>query len=694
MDLIIEANRNSALFTTMQEVLDVVNPLLSKSRPTVVNEAKHRYNIKPNGWGNTLQQWSQQRTVRFDIPRVASMYDASIKAAIQFPGVAPTATQRRQWGNRGYAKPTLTTGGLNNSRGTTDTAGGRLDRIYADRLLGFNMIREYTLLSKGRRLFTADSRYMMIRFNQLSDEAKQSFMKATTPVDIHHPDKEQTFYSPGLTYQIRIPLWFFFNEHISYALDVNFCEEVYIELQLRAPSELFFYGNLGNYLEGDLALAAFNMSPPVPGFASQFFSYTTAELWTDITVSTLTAANANSTPVTWDYSYPVHGGGAGVGDNDYAAYPTLVSPGGMAHAFQQVTATTATALGADDIDLLTTVQMDHIRGMSAPYYQWGDRYSEGIANLVSGTTFRFPDIDNNGDSINVMFEGVIDYLVQDTDAARQLRKQEFPPETGLTNIVFNTSVETYGDLMASNSSSNNLLSVRSGGEFVDPDESGSGITMGDSTRSVRLELRTNNLVSQTHFMVRKESDFGGSGTANAMNKSNLNYGTFNLDKQIGASRFYTRCLPIHYFTIKSAGVIIYQSDADTHGLITQAKLMKGYSTSSVPGVQQNSRQNSALNGIADGGTMPMNIYTIPWGLVISRLESSGALSFQNLNNPVLEIYFKPDNWAEHLSKQDSNGHSEAKHAAAMGVRVDVVHEFFQVNTINSGNGEITTGLNQ
>lgn len=90
---------------------------------------------------------------------------------------------------------------------------------------------------------------------------------------------------------------------------------------------------------------------------------------------------------------------------------------------------------------------------------------------------------------------------------------------------------------------------------------------------------------------------------------------------------------------------------------------------------------------------PFNIYSINFGLQASRLENTGCLSYQNLNNPTLRIYFKPDTWAEHQAQQNSTD-SEAKQAAALGVQVDVLHEFFNVVTVNSGNGEITSGLNQ
>jgi hypothetical protein len=92
---------------------------------------------------------------------------------------------------------------------------------------------------------------------------------------------------------------------------------------------------------------------------------------------------------------------------------------------------------------------------------------------------------------------------------------------------------------------------------------------------------------------------------------------------------------------------------------------------------------------------PFNVYSINHGLQASRLENTGALSMQNLNNPILRIYFKPDTWAEYVTVDNTTtNQSDAVTAAALGVQIDVIHEFYNVITINSGNGEITSGLNQ
>ncbi len=91
----------------------------------------------------------------------------------------------------------------------------------------------------------------------------------------------------------------------------------------------------------------------------------------------------------------------------------------------------------------------------------------------------------------------------------------------------------------------------------------------------------------------------------------------------------------------------------------------------------------------------MNIYTINFGVQASRLENTGCLSYQNLNNPTLRIYFKSENWDEfQTSRYKATTSSEAGTASTLGVQVDVIHEYFNVMTINSGNVEITSGLNQ
>ena len=124
MDLAIEANRNSALHNTMQQVLDVYNPLLHKARPTVVNQTKHRIRVNPTRWGNTLDAWNGPRDVRFDLPRIGALVDFSLKCAFRIPGTNPTAAQRATNGDRGYASTALTLGTITEN----DNVSGNNDR--------------------------------------------------------------------------------------------------------------------------------------------------------------------------------------------------------------------------------------------------------------------------------------------------------------------------------------------------------------------------------------------------------------------------------------------------------------------------------------------------------------------------------------------------------------------------------------
>jgi hypothetical protein len=312
----------------------------------------------------------------------------------------------------------------------------------------------------------------------------------------------------------------------------------------------------------------------------------------------------------------------------------------------------------------------------------------------SGTTFAYPDVDNNGDSIAIQVELNCDYIIQDTDAYRALRAETFPQGSGFTSIVFNTSQEVFSNLMASATLSQNLLDMRSGGMFKDPEQSSSGITVGDSTRFVDLQLRDNHLTFATHFMVRKHSDMGGDGTV-AASSTTPTYGRTTTSKVLGAHRIHTRCLPVHYFQVLAAGRVIYESDGKTQLALTQSAMYNGtgkdwggLGSNLVDPSTPTGYQNNKLNA------RPFNVYTINWGLSASRLENTGCISFQNLNNPTLRIYFKPESWGEHQVEQRSDGNSEAKAAAARGVQVEVIHEHFNVITVNSGNGEITSGMNQ
>ena len=147
----------------------------------------------------------------------------------------------------------------------------------------------------------------------------------------------------------------------------------------------------------------------------------------------------------------------------------------------------------------------------------------------------------------------------------------------------------------------------------------------------------------------------------------------------------------------SAGRVLYESDGDSQLNLTQSGFYNGTGLdSSLSPTNGEMRQTAAVDQFNTSGK-PFNIYSINYGLQASRLENTGSLSLQNLNNPVLRIYFKPDTWAEFNSQTHAGGpntDSDALTAAKLGVQVDVIHEFYNVVTINSGNGEITSGLNQ
>ena len=746
MDLAIEANRNSALFNTMQQVLDVYNPLLHKARPTVVNQVKHRIRVQPTRWANTLSQWSGTNSVRFDLPRIGSLIDFSLKCAFKIPGVAPTDPQRAQTGDRGFAKVTLTTGSLTNigdgvsggtGQPTENHARGRLDRLYADRLLGFNMIKSYTISSKSRQIFQATGEYLLVRFSQMDEDMKKSVMAATTPVDIMNPDIDSMFYSPGVSYVMNIPLFMFFNEHITSALDVNFSEEVHIDIQLREPKDLFYYGQLGdltqkNYLaqllvngnsrvqayentpsplttgagtvtwdqsihdatltNPSLVLVDFARSSTTVTVTKAGHSYAVGNLIsvsgftsTDVAYNVTNAEVTAVTATTFVYEQQVAAAGASPPTN---GTPVISAIDGVGLVMVDLT--------DSEITLMQDICRRHIQGVGGILDDWGLSYGATLGSRTSGPTFSFQNVDNNGETIQIQFEANADYIVQDTDAARALRAQMFPQGTGLTTITYDTSQETFHSLMSGNGNTT-ILDARSGGTFSDPNQSASGINTGDSTRFVDLPIRTNTLAMASHFIVRKHSDLNGSGntvpsvTATPFAVSGSLPKTGNV---LGAHKIYSRCLPIHYFQVLAAGRVIYESDADSHMKLTQSGMYNGtgmewgQSTSTISRRNINTYDRSASNG------RPFNVYSIPWGMQASRLENSGCLSFQNLNNPQLRIFFKPESWAEYSPVSNPGGKSDALIAAELGLQIDLIHEHFNVITINSGNGEITSGLNQ
>ena len=665
MDLAIEANRNSALHNTMQQVLDVYNPLLHKARPTVVNQTKHRIRVNPTRWGNTLDAWNGPRSVRFDLPRIGSLVDFTVKCAFRFPGTAPVEAQRQQNGDRGYAKNTLTLGTITlNKDELLNNARGRLDRIYADRLLGFNMIRRYTVSSKSRQIFTASGEYLLVRFAQMDADMKKAVMDSITPVD-PMADIDDMFYAPATTYTMSIPLFMFFNEHITSALDVNFSEEVHVDIEMRSPSELFYYGQLGDLSQVASVYAAALVGAGRAG-----------------TEAIQNYAGGSPGTIAWDQA--IHDTANGTEDDAVGLVEV-----NFAEVLEPPT-------GDFQIGIMQNWAANHIRGIQAPLDNPGQGYGGTLRTRSSGPTFAYPDVDALGESVQIQFEGNADYIVQDTDAYRALRAQQFPEGTGLTTIVYDTSQETFSNLM-SGAGQVTLLDTRSGGSFTDPGQSTSGLSVGSSTRFVDLQLKTNHLVFATHFMVRKHSDMGGDGNtvAHVSGEATPLIGTTSLTNTVGAHRIYSRCLPVHYFQLLSAGRVLYESDGDSQLNLTQSGMYNGTGLDSgLKTTNGENRTNASLDINRTSGK-PLNIYSINFGLQASRLENTGSLSYQNLNNPTLRIYFKPDTWAEYSSGiNTTTSKSDALVAAELGVQVDVIHEFYNVVTINSGNGEITSGLNQ
>jgi len=701
MDLAIEANRNSALFNTMQDVLDVYNPLLHKARPTVVNQTKQRIRTPAAQWGNTLDRWNGSRTARFNLPRIGSLVDASVKVAFRIPGRGePSNLDRQLQGDRGYAKPSLTTGGLNNSGLlASDTARGRLDRVYADRLLGLNMIKTYIVSSKSREIFRATGDYLLVRFSQMDETMKEAVLKSTTPVDLLASTCNDMFFAPSTTYEMAIPLFMFFNEHISNAIDINFAEEVHIDIEFRAPSELFYYGNIGDLHKARPLAASSEVGEyqllgedELPGNLCWDQSTTTG--------ASLTLLDGTNQVV---FIQQVHNGPQGDSEATGATQFGTANVGVSIPTFDDFTS----ELDYSTYSAMTHAQMRHIQGIHAPFdgfvkkapdasnFGWvGDgAFYKTAAYVHSSTTFAYPDVDNNGDSIEIQLELNTDFIIQDTDAYRALRAQTFPQGSGFTSIVFNTSQERFSNLMAFQMDSLNLLDARSGGSFTDPSRSPSGITVGDSTRYVELQLRDNHLTFATHFMVRKHSDMGGDGTV-AASTAAPTYGSTVPSSPIGSHHIYTRALPVHYFQVLAAGRVIYESDGKTQIGLTQSAMYNGTGKDfAIESTNTPSRtdRHERING------RPFNIYSINWGLSASRLENTGCLSLQNLNNPVLRIYFKPDTWSEHVTHKTAGAafvYTAAEIAASRGVQVDIIHEHFNVVTVNSGNGEITSGMNQ
>lgn len=780
MDIGIEANRNSALFATMQEVLDVVNPLVKKARPTVVNEMKHNIPVQPTRWGMTLSDWNGQQTLRFDVPRIGPLLDFNVSIAFRIPGVEVNHTVvTAVTGTRGMATTTVKTGGLNNDpTSTAYSARGRLDRVYADVLLGFNMIKEYSVNSKSKEIFKASGDYLLMRFNQLDAVRQDMILKATTPIlQKAQNSRGDLFYQPAVTYKVDIPLWMFFNEHTSHALDVDFSEQVDIQLTLKPPSEIFWYGQLGSVQAITMLNIKWNAEACKVWRNQRIYdgqqSSITKPDGTPFAGDTKAITNAGN--VEWDQSnvaganvffngdahsspaelfadaaavlasgkiFPITAAMTSYyGQNDWGpannawghadvqkdvekwgtAHATVVNiPGATPGAAAPVDSGTGTfqyGLPVDQYDYMCRRALGNAYGVCPPLYVTNTAAGTATAFLASveplknpahgvigylnsNVTFAFPDVDSDGKSVQLMAQGQALYLIQDTDAARALRAQQYPEGTGMTTISYNVATEQFRSLRHSPSPYvDTILSIERGGTFADPVYSAGGITKGNSSGVVEIQFRDNHLVSTTSFMVRPECNFGGDHNTDAGNDgTTIQQGPFSKAKKLGAQWLYTRTLPVHYFEIVAAGRVIYGAPADNHFALSQSSMYAGgHPTDLLKDVGDTialPTQSDRIFGVVRQGKPGMYIYTVNWGLLASRLQNTGCISLQNLNQPTLRIYLRGAEYNAycHLAGP-GNSFSEAQKAAGMGVRLTVMHEFYNVITINSGNGEITSGLN-
>ena len=151
MDIQLEANKNSALFSVLAK-MDPFNPYIHKNKPSTINLRKQIVRVLPDNistldWGSTI---------KFSIPRWGLLSDAHIMVDIQ-------------------GDPTQVAG----------------------HLFGLNMMETIKITSKSRTLFSGNPEYLMGRFCELPEDQRR-LLEAAVSLPSEFSKDVETVASRGL----------------------------------------------------------------------------------------------------------------------------------------------------------------------------------------------------------------------------------------------------------------------------------------------------------------------------------------------------------------------------------------------------------------------------------------------------------------------------------------------------------------
>ena len=637
MDIQLEANKNSALFSVLAK-MDPFNPYIHKNKPSTINLRKQIVRVLPDNI-STLQ-WGS--TMKFSIPRWGLLSDAHLQVEIQ-------------------GDPTQVAG----------------------HLFGLNMMKEIRITSKSRTLFTGTPEYFMGRFCELPEDQRRLLeaavclpseftkgletlaarglsgplgtwkfgteneydgtgnqqrnnglphiteglgalksnlgqsvgnvtnaaqyhirsnipdmvVRATTGGAKHHKRGTYTYdvstakglvSSAGSRNRIMVPFFPPFAENMIQALDVNFCEEIQIECTPKSYTELF----------------ATQCTDPLVSFTSA----SEASTCQFADNGAFKRRQANST--IWRENSDVYG------IKSAELVVTFIQLTGEDWA-QMRAAMFKEGSGYTQLTFETRSESRRQFTASDGYSMFNNSRPEDW-----GRSSNYLDIPLNVNNLAYCTKFMVrrsHEVLQNTQAPKLSRFTFKDNRAPVSAAAWKTNKANYCYVPAANNANSGStqqgLQVRNRAVTVDGTTNTAAVPEKDLAVAPRGSLVLTSQADCAAMMPLDQHVYEEQGDAAGVNT------------EIECQKRYTSTLQVGYFQLLASGVTLFEQSGDDNLLLSRT------CPSFATGTKRRDRS-------AEEPDMSPDIYTIWYGCKHERTAYSGSLSLQNLNNPTLRIWLK------------------------------------------------------
>jgi len=625
MDIQLEANKNSALFSVLAK-MDPFNPYIHKNKPSTINLRKQIVRVLPDNistldWGSTI---------KFSIPRWGLLADAHLMVDIQGD---PTQVAGHLFGLNMMQTIKITSKSRTLFQGTPEYLMGRFCELPEDqrRLLeaavslpsefskyvetvaarglsgplgkwSFGNDNTYDDVNQGRNNglphITESLGTQVVASYRPAQLIQEMDVRATTGGAKHHRRDKYTYDNTHAKTQtstsasrnrIMIPFFPPFAENMIQALDVNFCEEIQVECTPRRAKELFATQSTDPFVSFTSGTQASTCQFADNG---QFKRRPANDaIWNDRAHYGIKAAELVVTYIQ-------------LTGEDWAQMRAAMFKEGS--GYTQLTYETRSETQRQ----FTKQQGGYSMFHNAKPDDWGksSNYLDvplNVNNLAYCTKF--------------MVRRSHEVLVN--EQAPTCQRFSFGTESldasatpGITNTKWN-----------SQNIKNNVKGIWAG----TPSQAGVAANF-DTSIVFELEDPTTNTINA----VAPDDTIIPTSTNEVLKMLPLDQHVYEEQGDAGADnktiecqKRYTSTLQVGYFQLLASGQILYEQSGDANLLLN--KTCPSYSTGT--------KRRDLSKGEPD---MTPDIYTIWYGCKHERTAYSGSLSLQNLNNPTLRIWLK------------------------------------------------------